>query len=182
MIYGYIRPISRSEISKDIITDLSNEIIEKYKDIEVINEDFNNDFYSLSNLIDNLKSNDIVVVNGLERIGRDMEEVVRNISYIIEHNAEIHILNYCNIKKDNYIEIIKIINMTEYAKEQMYKERRSLSTINSKLNSEKKQGKPRKNLDSVKVFNLLNNHTQQEVAEILGVSRSTITRFLRKEK
>lgn len=182
MIFGYVRAMSKTEINKNIIQDLANQIIKEYKDVEIVYEEFNSDFYSLQNLIKHLKPNDVVVINGLERLGRDIDGAIKNISSIIECGAELHILRYIYINKDNYNEIINIINITEKAKEQMYKERRSLSTINSKSISEKKQGKPSINLDADKIHTLLKDYTQQEVAKILGVSRSTITRFLRKEK
>lgn len=179
MIFGYVRAMSRSEINKNVVIDLADEIKNKYSNAEIVSEGFNNNFYALNNLINNLKVNDIVVVNGLERLGRDIRESIGYILSILETGADVHILNYTYINKDNFEDIIRIIEMTEYARNQMYKERRSLSTINSKSISSKKQGKPRINLDSKQVFDILEHHTQQEAANILGVSRSTITRFLR---
>ena len=182
MIIGYVRAMSKTEINKNIVVDLANKIKNKYSCAEIINDDFNSDFNKLNNLVCNLNINDVVVVNGLERLGRNIEESINYILSIVETGAEVHILDYININKKNYNEVVRIIKMTEHARNEMYRERRSLSTINSKSASRKKQGKPRADLDSEQVYNLLNNYTQQQVADMIGVSRSTITRFLRKDK
>lgn len=137
-------------------------------------------------MIDNLKNGDVLVVTKLDRFCRSTKEGLDIIDQLMNSGVKVHILNMGLIENTPIGKLI-ITNLLAFAEfeRNMIVERTQLGKEIAKKKDGFKEGRPKsytkKQLDNA--WNMLSinggNYSYSEVAEITGISKSTITREVR---
>lgn len=181
MNYAYIRVSTKNQNYCPQI----DAIFSKYKNIDRIFIDcdsgFKKDRKGLSDMISLLKKEDTIVTLSLDRLGRSfivIDHIIQEIenagSYLIAINEEI------NTKENPNKEFIKKISFYSEVEVGKIKERTSLGRNYAKKNGIKFGRKPKIiNNNVVELYN--QGLSYKSIADKIGVSRSTVYRFLKKE-
>lgn len=180
MNYAHVRTSTRQQNYCPQI----DEIFHKFKNIDRIFIDrdsgFKKDRKGLSDMFSILKGGDIVIVVSLDRIGRSfiaINHIVQKINdcgaYLITINENIN--TKIRFEKD----VIKKISDHSEIEIQKLKERTASGRNFAKKNGIKFGRKPKiKNDDAIYLYN--KGFSYKNIADKIGVSRSTVYRFLKK--
>ena len=157
MIYAFIKQNYKNNnyhCCEDNYNLQKNKILNKYPNAKVVNINTEKDF---SELLDNLKNKDIVVVSELDKLGHNLELLVKKGEELYQKNVHIHCLDV------GFIEIRNKSKKTD--RKLIFREGRpklySMEQIDSALN-------------------MKNTYSYKQISEITGISKSTLIRAMKK--
>lgn len=188
MIYGYIRVSSKSQIDNNSFEQQEQEILKEYSDAIIVKEQFTAKSIhrpKFNWLLGRLKENDKLVVTKLDRFCRSTSEGLKCISELQKQGVKIHILNM-GLIEDSPMGNLIVTNLLAFAEFEraMIVERTAAGKAIARQREDFVEGRPtvhkRKAINHA--LELLENHTYKEVAEMTGISVSTLTRAKRKQK
>lgn len=183
---AYVRAITKTDFSDGTIDNFIEGMKNKNNNIKFYVE--NNRWEGatqdiINELIEDLEDNDVVFVDGFERLSSDFVTVFKYLNQIVSKNATVHILNSnLIINKHNIKFIYSIIKQSQRAEKLMKRENKAIAIQRSMKNTDKQKGKDKllNENDSKEILDLLKTKTRKEVAEIYNVSVSTLARYIRK--
>lgn len=192
MIYGYCRVSTKGQIDNNSFEQQSEEILKKYSNAKIINEQFTGkttDRPQFNKLLKELQEGDLLVVTKLDRFCRSTEEGLKAIKELKVKGVNIHILNMGLIEDTPMGELI-VTNLLAFAQFEraMIIERTQTGKAIAKTKEGFKEGRPKeytqKQIDHALSLLSVNggNKSYTEVTEITGISKSTLIRENNKNK
>lgn len=191
-VVGYCRISTKSQIDNNSIEQQSNEILERYSDAEIVEEQFTGkttDRPKFNELLKELEDGDLLVVTKLDRFCRSTEEGLRAIKELKDKGVNVHILNMGLIENTAIGDLI-VTNLLAFAQFEraMIIERTQTGKAIAKTKEGFKEGRPKAYTDKTlnHALSLLSvnggDKSYNEVVEITGISRSTLMRENQKRK
>lgn len=185
---AYIRAITKTDFSDGTIDNFIADVKLKHENVKFYIE--NNRWEGTSQdiineLIEELTEKDTVIIDGFERLSNDFTTVFEYLNKMISKGATVHIRNSnLIINRSNIKFIYSIINQAQKSEKLMKRENKAIAIQTSMKNTDKQKGRDKLlNEDNSKeILELLKTKTRQEVADIYGVSVSTLARYIRKVK
>lgn len=182
MIYGYTRVSTKKQLDGYGLDVQKNEILAKYPTAEIYEEQYTGskvDRPIFTNLISQLKENDMLVVSRLDRFARNTIEGVKVVEDLFKRKISIHILNV-GLLEDTPMGRFFLTTMLAVAEleRNMIIERTQNGKELAKQNPNFKDGRPRKysteELENA-IF-LLGKYSYSQVVKLTGISKSTLIR------
>lgn len=186
MIYGYCRVSSKGQLGNNSFEHQEIEILNKYENAIIIKEQFTGtttDRPKFNKLIRLLKENDVLVVSKLDRLARNTVEGIDIVEKLFEKEVSVHVLNVGLLENTT---MGKFFLTTLLAVAEMERNTIIERTQNGKEIAKRKpgfkEGRPKKytkkQLDNALSMLSVNggDKSYNEVAEILGISKSTLIR------
>lgn len=197
MIYGYARVSTKGQLDGNSIEEQKGKIIEKYGKVKVYEESYSaktSDRPIFKKVLEELQSGDTLVVTKLDRFCRNVKEGLETIDMLMSKGVNIHILNM-GLIEDTPMGRLIVTNLLAFAEfeRSMIVERTQGGKAVAKANAERqgvkfKEGRPKKHtkeqLDHALSMLTINggDKSYNEVAELLGISKSTLIRENNKRK
>lgn len=192
MNFGYIRVSTKSQLENNSFIQQETEILERYPDANIYKEQFTGSsmnrpiFNELLNILD---KNDTLIVTKLDRFCRTTQEGLELIENLSKRGIKIHILNM-GLIEDNPMGKLIITNLLAFAEfeRSMIIERTQQGKFIAKQKPGFIEGRPRKfNKKTInQALSMLTvnggDYSYNEVAEIMGISRSTLLRRQKENK
>ncbi len=186
MNYGYIRVSTKAQLDNNSFEQQEKEILERYHDAEIYKEQFTGssmDRPVFNKLLGKLQKNDTLVVTKLDRFCRTTKEGLELIDELSNRGIRIHILNM-GLIEDTAMGKLIVTNLLAFAEfeRSMIIERTQQGKAIAKEKPYFKEGRPRKfNKKTIEqALRMLTvnggGYSYNEVAEIMGISRSTLIR------
>lgn len=186
MNYGYIRVSTKAQLDNNSFEQQEKEILERYHDAEIYKEQFTGssmDRPVFNKLLGKLQKNDTLVVTKLDRFCRTTKEGLELIDELSNRGIRIHILNM-GLIEDTPMGKLIVTNLLAFAEfeRSMIIERTQQGKAIAKEKPYFKEGRPRKfNKKTIEqALRMLTvnggGYSYNEVAEIMGISRSTLIR------
>ena len=185
MIYGYCRVSTKGQLDGNSIEEQTQTIKGRYTDVEIIIESYSGakDRPIFNNLLEKLKSDDILVVTKLDRFCRTTKEGLTYIDNLMNKGVRIHILNM-GLIEDTPMGRLIVTNLLAFAEFEraMIIERTQGGKAIAKNNPNFREGRPNKfGKEQINLaMRLLESHTYKEVESMTGISKSTLIRAKRK--
>ena len=196
-IIGYARVSTKGQIDGNSLEEQSTKILDKYSNAEIYEESYSaktSDRPIFNKVVDSLEKGDTLVVAKLDRFCRNVKEGLETIDMLMAKGVAIHILNM-GLIEDTPMGRLIVTNLLAFAEfeRSMIVERTQGGKAIAKANAEKqgkkfKEGRPKaytqKQLDNALSMLTVNGgkHSYNEVAELLGISKSTLIRENNKRK
>lgn len=191
-IYGYCRVSSKGQLDNNSLEQQHNEMLERYPNIEIFKEQFTGtkmDRPIFNKVVGLLKNGDTLVCTKLDRFCRTTQEGLKLIDTLMDKGIKIHILNM-GLIEDSPIGKLIITNLLAFAEfeRNMIVERTQTGKAIAKTKEGYKEGRPKKynNKQLENALSMLSvnggNKSYNEVAELLGISKSTLIREQNKNK
>lgn len=186
MIYGYARVSTRGQ-AKDGNSLENQETILKEHGAEVIYSDSvtgrNLDRPNLKKLLSEIKEGDTLIVTKLDRIARSLTQGSELVNYLIDMSIKVNILNIGIMDNTPSSRLTRNIffSFAEFERD-MIVERTQEGKIIAKQSNDYREGRPYKfsKIQMEHAMNLLEHHTYKQVAELTGISKSSLVRAKRK--
>lgn len=186
MNYGYIRVSTKAQLDNNSFEQQEKKILERYHDAEIYKEQFTGssmDRPVFNKLLGKLQKNDTLVVTKLDRFCRTTKEGLELIDELSNRGIRIHILNM-GLIEDTPMGKLIVTNLLAFAEfeRSMIIERTQQGKAIAKEKPYFKEGRPRKfNKKTIEqALRMLTvnggGYSYNEVAEIMGISRSTLIR------
>ena len=186
MNYGYIRVSTKAQLDNNSFEQQEKEILERYHDAEIYKEQFTGssmDRPVFNKLLGKLQKNDTLVVTKLDRFCRTTKEGLELIDELSNRGIRIHILNM-GLIEDTAMGKLIVTNLLAFSEfeRSMIIERTQQGKAIAKEKPYFKEGRPRKfNKKTIEqALRMLTvnggGYSYNEVAEIMGISRSTLIR------
>ena len=183
MKYGYARVSTAIQELEVQLTTLENEgcqriFSEKYTGVKTDRPEFNE-------LLAHLEEGDTLVATKLDRLARNTEEGIKVIRELFEKGVKVHILNL-GILEDTpmgrfFLQTLLAVAELERS---MIIERMAEGKAIAKLRDDYVEGRPKKfTKKQVELaVALLNDNSYKTVAEMTGISKTTLVRAVRKAR
>lgn len=187
MFYGYIRVSTKNQLEGFGLESQKNEILEKYPNAKVFEEQFTGtklDRPILSELLNTLKANDTLIVTKLDRLARNTVEGIQIIEGLFDKGVSVHVLNVGLLENTTMGKffLTTLLAVAEMERNIIIERTQSGKEL-AKQNPDFKEGRPpiykRKQIDHA--LSLLKNHTYRQVTELTGISKSTLIRAKNKK-
>ena len=192
MIYGYCRVSSKGQLENNSLEQQENVILEKYDSAKIIKEQFTGtttDRPKLNDLIKDLEKNDTLVVAKLDRLARNTVEGIELVQELFNKGVSVHVLNVGLLENTSMGKffLTTLLAVAEMERNTIV-ERTQLGKAIAKTKEGFKEGRPKeytvKQLDNAISMLSINggDKSYTEVAELLGISKSTLIRENNKRK
>lgn len=190
-IIGYCRVSTKGQLEGNSLEQQIEEITSAYPEAIIYEESFSGakERPIFNHIIKELDKGDIFIVTKLDRFCRTTKEGLQYIDMLIEKRVKIHILNMGLIENTAMGKLIvtNLLAFSEFERAMIIERTQSGKSI-ARTKEGFKEGRPKlytkKQLDYA--LSLLNinggGHSYNEVAEIIGISKSTLIREVRKRK
>lgn len=188
---GYCRVSTKKQLDGNSIEQQIGEISLAYPEAIIYEESFSGakERPIFNKLIKTLSKGDILIVTKLDRFCRTTKEGLQYIDELLDKGVKIHILNMGLIENTPMGKMI-VTNLLAFAEFEraMIIERTQSGKAIAKSKENFKEGRPKlytkKQLDyALSLLNINNGgHSYNEVAEIIGISKSTLIREVRKRR
>lgn len=190
-IYGYVRVSTRGQLDGNSMEEQTNKILDRYPNAIIIEE-----WYSgakerevFNNVMEKLASGDTLVITKLDRFCRTTKEGLGYIDNLMSRDIKIHILNM-GLIEDTPMGRLIVTNLLAFAEfeRSMIIERTQSGKAIAKTKEGYREGRPKKyskkQIDNALSMLSINggNKSYNEVSEILGISKSTLIREVRKRR
>lgn len=190
-IIGYCRVSTKGQVDGNSLEEQSNKILERYSNAEVIEESYSGakERPIFNKVLDSVNSGDTLVVTKLDRFCRSAKEGLEYIDSLMNKGVKIHILNM-GLIEDTPMGRLIVTNLLAFAEFEraMIIERTQSGKAIAKTKEGFKEGRPKKytvkQLDNALSMLTINggNKSYKEVAELLGISKSTLVREVNKRR
>lgn len=190
-IIGYCRVSTKGQLDGNSIEEQSKKILDRYSNAEIIEESYSGakERPIFNEVLNTLEKGDTLVVTKLDRFCRTTKEGLEYIDNLMNKGVKIHILNM-GLIEDTPMGRLIVTNLLAFAEFEraMIIERTQSGKAIAKTKEGFKEGRPKaytkKQLDNALSMLTINggNHSYNEVAELLGISKSTLIRENNKRK
>lgn len=190
-IIGYIRVSTKGQLEGNSIEDQRKNILDRYSNAKIIEESYSaaKDRYVFNKLLDDIEPGDTLVVTKLDRFCRTTKEGLQYIDKLMGKGVKIHILNM-GLIEDTPMGRLIVTNLLAFAEFEraMIIERTQSGKAIAKIKPGFKEGRPKKHSPKQieRALGMLTinggNSSYTEVAEITGISKSTLIREVNKRK
>lgn len=181
--YGYARVSALHQDLTSQIQTLENEGCQ-----EIFSEKFTGtkmDRPELQKLLNILKTGDTLVITKLDRIARTSREGTELIENLSKQGIKVHVLNMGVVDNTPTGKLILTIMLAfaEFERD-MIVERTQEGRAIARQKPDYREGRPKKytKIQLNHAMQLLENHSYTEVAEITGISKSTLIREMRRRR
>ena len=192
MFYGYCRVSTRKQLDGNGLEAQRQEIADRYKDVNIviIEEQYTGaklERPKFTELVNNLKAGDTLVVTKLDRLARDTVEGIQVVEKLFEKGVAVHVLNVGLLEKTS---MGKFFLTTLLAVAEMERNTILERTLAGKEIAKQRpnftEGRPRK-FNPAKVEKALDEIesgklSYREAERIYNISKSTLTRRMRERK
>ncbi|MDB8790431.1 recombinase family protein [Romboutsia sp. 1001216sp1] len=188
MFYGYVRVSTKNQLDGFGLEAQKNEILEKYPDTKILEEQFTGtklDRPILNELLNTLKENDTLIVTKLDRLARNTVEGIQIIEGLFKKGVAVHVLNVGLLENTTMGKffLTTLLAVAEMERNIIIERTQSGKEL-AKQDPNFVEGRPkvykRKQIDHA--LSLLENHTYKQVTELTGISKSTLIRAKNKKK
>lgn len=190
-VIGYCRVSTRGQLDGNSLEEQRGLIIQRYPQADIIEESYSaaKDRVIFNDVLDRLGDGDILVVTKLDRFCRTTKEGLQYIDSLMNKGVKIHILNM-GLIEDTPMGRLIVTNLLAFAEFEraMIIERTQSGKAIAKTKAGFKEGRPKKytvkQLDNALSMLTINggDKSYNEVAELLGISKSTLIREVNKRK
>ncbi len=188
MEYGYIRVSSKSQAENHSLAEQEQEILEKYpaasihREVYTAAKDFNNRVV-FNRLIDRLTDGDCLIVCKMDRFCRNVREGLNIIDSLLSKGITVHILNLGVIDNSPIGRLLYtvLLAFAEFERN-MIVERTKAGRELARQKDGYAEGRPKKysKTQLSLAMQLLENHSYKQVADMTGISKSTLQREKKK--
>lgn len=182
MIYGYCRVSTKSQAKDGNSLEAQEKaILERYADAQIHREAYTGTTIKrpvFSEVIKNLKENDMLVVAKLDRLARNTVEGIQIVQQIFEKKASVHVLNVGLLEDTpmGQFFLTTLLAVAQLERSQIVERTQTGKEI-AKLNPEFKEGRPRTDNQKLNdALEMLRTHTYKDVVNLTGISKSTLIR------
>lgn len=182
MIYGYTRVSTKKQIDGYGFEIQQNEILNKYPNAIIINEQFTGTKLNrplFNNLLTKLEKDDILVVSKLDRFARNTVEGIKVVEALFKKKVAIHILNI-GLLEDTPMGRFFLTTMLAVAEleRNMIVERTQNGKEIARLRADYKEGRPKVYTEDLlsEAILLLDSFSYRQVSLLTGISKSTLVR------
>ena len=190
-IIGYVRVSTKGQLDGNSIEEQSRSILDRYNNAEIIEESYSGakDRVIFNKILNDLEKGDTLVITKLDRFCRTAKEGLQYIDDLMDRGIKIHILNM-GLIEDTPMGRLIVTNLLAFAEFEraMIIERTQGGKAIAKQKEGFKEGRPKKytekQIDYALTMLTINGgkHSYNEVAELLGISKSTLIRGNNKRK
>lgn len=184
MKYGYARVSTAGQDLESQIQSLELEGCEK-----IYSEHFTGtkaDRPQFKLLLGELKTNDTLVVTKLDRFARSAEDAIHIIKKLLNNGIKVHVLNMGLVDNTPTGKLILTImsGFAEFERDMIVQRTQEGKAIAKKNNPDFREGRPNKysKKQIEHAVELLETNSYNQVAEITGISKSTLIRAKRNSK
>lgn len=192
MIYGYCRVSSKGQLDNNSFEQQETEILNKYENAIIIKEQFTGtttDRPKFNELIESLQKDDILVVSKLDRLARNTVEGIEIVEKLFNKGVSVHVLNVGLLENTTMgrFFLTTLLAVAEMERNMIIERTQNGKAI-AKTKPGFKEGRPQKytqkQLDNALSMLSVNggDKSYNEVAELLGISKSTLIRENNKHK
>ncbi|BAH69981.1 hypothetical protein MBIO_0716 [Mycoplasmopsis fermentans PG18] len=182
MIYGYTRVSTKKQIDGYGFEIQQNEILNKYPNAIIINEQFTGTKLNrplFNDLLTKLEKDDILVVSKLDRFARNTVEGIKVVEALFKKKVAIHILNI-GLLEDTPMGRFFLTTMLAVAEleRNMIVERTQNGKEIARLRTDYKEGRPKVYTEDLlsEAILLLDSFSYRQVSLLTGISKSTLVR------
>lgn len=191
-VIGYARISSRTQIENNSLEAQENEIISRYEGALIYREQFTGtktDRPIFNEVIELLQAGDTLVVSKLDRLARNTVEGIKIVEELFNKGVAVHVLNVGLLENTTMGKffLTTLLAVAEMERNTII-ERTSMGKEIAKTKEGFKEGRPKKynnkQMDNALAMLTVNggDKSYTEVSEILGISKSTLIREVRKRK
>jgi DNA invertase Pin-like site-specific DNA recombinase len=184
MKYGYCRVSTKGQLEGNSIEEQTEKIKALYSDAEIIIESYSGakERPIFNSLIAKLKPGDTLVVTKLDRFCRTAKEGLQFIDAVMEKGAQIHVLNmglFDNTPMGRLL-VTCLLAFAEFERAMIIERTQGGKEI-AKQKPDFREGRPKKHMPQQlgHALDLLADHSYKEVAQMTGISKSTLVRAKR---
>lgn len=190
-IIGYCRVSTKGQLDGNSLEEQSTKILERYSNAKIVEESYSGakERPIFNKVLESLKSGDTLVVTKLDRFCRTTKEGLEFIDRLMDKGIKIHILNM-GLIEDTAMGRLIVTNLLAFAEFEraMIIERTQAGKAIAKTKEGFKEGRPKsytkEQLDNALSMLSINggNYSYKELERLLGISKSTLIREMRKRK
>lgn len=190
-IIGYCRVSTKGQLDGNSLEEQSTKILERYSNAKIVEESYSGakERPIFNKVLESLKSGDTLVITKLDRFCRTTKEGLEYIDRLMDKGIKIHILNM-GLIEDTAMGRLIVTNLLAFAEFEraMIIERTQAGKAIAKTKVGFKEGRPKsytkEQLDNALSMLSINggNYSYKELERLLGISKSTLIREMRKRK
>lgn len=188
MIYGYARVSTKGQAKDGNSLEVQEkEILQRYESAKIYKEAYTGtttDRPIFTDIINNLKENDMLVVTKLDRLARNTVEGIQIVKEIFDKKASVHVLNVGLLEDTpmGQFFITTLLAVAELERSQIV-ERTQTGKAIAKQNANFREGRPNKYSKKQIEHALMLKETMsyKQVEELTGISKSTLIRAKREQ-
>ena len=187
-VYGYCRVSSKGQLDGNSLEQQSKEILSKYPHAIIVQEQYTGakvDRPYFKELLNELESNDLLVVTKLDRFARSTQQGLDTINELLKRDVSVHILNLGMMDNTPASELTRTIFLAFAQFERaMIVERTQEGKAIARQRDDFREGRPKVygKAQINHALELLETKTYKQVEELTGISKSTLIRAKRKQK
>ncbi len=183
MIYGYARVSTQGQAKNGNSLEYQEKTLQRAGAIKIYIDTFTGTKrhrVELDKLFLNLKQGDTLIVTKLDRIARSTQQGIELINELFEKGITVNILNMGVMDNSPSGRLIRniMLSFAEFERDMIVERTQEGKAIAKKNNSHFREGRPKVytkyQLDHA--IELLNNNSYTRVAELTGISKSTLIR------
>lgn len=137
-------------------------------------------------LINDLKAGDTLVVTKLDRFARSAEDGIRIINQLLNGDIKVHVINMGLVDNTPTGKLVLTImsGFAEFERDMIIQRTQEGKALAKKNNPNFREGRPKKysKVQIEHAVELLKTHSYNKVAEMTGISKSTLIRAMQKYK
>lgn len=188
MIYGYARVSTVGQFKDGYSLEYQEELLKQAGAIEIIKEGYTGTKRNrplFSKLLNDLKSDDTLIVTKLDRFARNTREGLEIVQELMDKNVTFKILNMGTFDNtpQGRMSLTMFLAFAEFERDMIVQRTQEGKAI-AKTKAGFTEGRPKKytkkQLDNA--LNMLKDNSYTEVEEITGISKATLVRANRKRK
>ena len=189
MIIGYVRVSTKGQLKEGHSIEVqTRNILDRHDGAEIRVEQYTGttmDRPIFNSLIEDLKQGDTLVVTKLDRLARNTVEGISIVQELFNKGISVHVINIGLLENTSMGKffLTTLLAVAEMERNTIIERTQTGKTI-AKTKEGFKEGRP-KIYTSKQINNaieMLKNNSYTEVAEITGISKSTLIREVRKRK
>lgn len=188
MIYGYERVSTKGQAKEGNSLEAQEKALKDAGATVIFSDTFTgtkNSRPELDKLLKKIESGDKLIVTKLDRIARSVSQGTEIIESLLQKGVIVHVLNMGLMDNSSTGRLIRniMLSFAEFERD-MIVERTQEGKAIAKLNPDFREGRPRKfsRKQMEHAMELLQKNSYKQVAELTGISESTLQRYRRKKK
>jgi DNA invertase Pin-like site-specific DNA recombinase len=189
MIYGYTRVSTRGQLKDGHSLEVQErEILSRYQNAVVEYEAYTGTTTErpvFNKVIEGLKQGDTLVVTKLDRLARNTVEGIQIVQELFDKGVAVHVLNVGLLENTSMgrFFLTTLLAVAEMERNTII-ERTQTGKAIAKTKEGFKEGRPKEYTDTQinMALDLLKEHSYTEVEKMTKISKSTLTREMRKRK
>ena len=187
VIYGYARVSSKSQAKDGNSIEAQEKALKEAGATEIFTDIYTGtttDRPKLDKLVNQLHEGDTIILTKLDRIARSVQQGISLIDGLVEQGIKVHVLNMGMMDDTPTGKLIRNIMLcfAEFERDMIMQRTREGREIARQNPGHREGRKPTYTAKQIEhALELLKDHSYNQVAEITGISKSTLVRAKRKE-